>query len=149
MTEPKKRPKPSKSDRDLSADHKAALAEGRKAAAAIRRYLEALQAEAALKHRGPGRRHTPESLRKKLDKIESELVAGPASPLRELALRQEKLDVMAQLDELESAVAADPNDHVEDFIAVAKLYSDRKGVERKAWREMGVPAPVLDKAGVK
>ena len=35
-----------------------------------------------------------------------------------------------------------------DFVAVAKEYSQRKGISYAAWREVGVEPAVLKKAGV-
>lgn len=35
-----------------------------------------------------------------------------------------------------------------EFIKVAASYSTRKGIEYRAWRELGVPATVLAQAGV-
>ena len=35
-----------------------------------------------------------------------------------------------------------------EFVAVASTYSSRKGISYTAWRELGVPADVLKRAGV-
>ncbi|GIU89638.1 MAG: hypothetical protein KatS3mg010_0737 [Acidimicrobiia bacterium] len=35
-----------------------------------------------------------------------------------------------------------------EFVKVAKGYSARKGISYGAWREFGVPAEVLKKAGI-
>jgi hypothetical protein len=35
-----------------------------------------------------------------------------------------------------------------NFVAYAKSYSDRKGISYTAWRQFGVPADVLRKAGI-
>ena len=37
----------------------------------------------------------------------------------------------------------------EAFVGAASEYSDRKGISYSAWRELGVPAAVLKRAGVK
>ena len=38
---------------------------------------------------------------------------------------------------------------VEDaFVQVAKSYGERQGISYNAWREVGVPAPVLKRAGI-
>jgi hypothetical protein len=34
------------------------------------------------------------------------------------------------------------------FVRVAKTYSDRKGISHQTWRDVGVPADVLKRAGV-
>ena len=36
----------------------------------------------------------------------------------------------------------------EQFVIAAKGYSERKGISWTAWREVGVPASVLERAGV-
>jgi hypothetical protein len=53
----------------MSDDHKAALAEGREQGRAVRRYLEALDARRPKR----GRRRSEESMRKRLEAIESDL----------------------------------------------------------------------------
>jgi hypothetical protein len=35
-----------------------------------------------------------------------------------------------------------------DFVKHARAYSDRKGISYATWREFGVPADVLRKAGI-
>jgi hypothetical protein len=35
------------------------------------------------------------------------------------------------------------------FVAAAKPYSDRKGINYTTWREVGVPADVLARAGLR
>ena len=71
----------------MSDEHKAALAEGRNQGRAVRRYLEALDAHKPKR----GRKRTPESMQKRLDRIDVEL-AG-ADPLKRLQLIQERLDL--------------------------------------------------------
>jgi hypothetical protein len=36
----------------------------------------------------------------------------------------------------------------DDFVKVARSYSDRRGISYAAWREIGVDASVLKKAGL-
>jgi hypothetical protein len=36
----------------------------------------------------------------------------------------------------------------DDFVKHAKAYSERKGISYATWREFGVPADVLRKAGI-
>ena len=35
-----------------------------------------------------------------------------------------------------------------DFVKTAAKYAERKGISYAAWRELGVPADVLKKAGI-
>jgi hypothetical protein len=124
----------------MSDEHKAALAEGRNQGRSVRRYLEALDAHKPRR----GRKRTPDSMKKRLEKIETELESADA--LKRLQLIQERLDLQQALDAGESKVnLAELED---DFVAAAKPYSERKGISYAAWRELGVGAPVLKRAGI-
>lgn len=111
----------------------------RKEADAVRRYLEALGTSGARK----GRRRTPDGIRKRLETIEAALPA--AGTLQQLALVQERIDLN---DELAAAESADMAGLEEAFAEVAKAYGEAKGISYTAWREMGVPAAVLKRAGI-
>ncbi len=124
----------------MSEEHKAALAQGRKEARAIKAYLEALEA------RKPGRPVSKESLNKRMEKLNQKL-EETGNPLEEVDLIQSKLDIEKQLADLENAV--DMGTLEAGFVEHAKSYSDRKGVSYTAWREYGVPAKVLRSAGIK
>jgi hypothetical protein len=120
--------------------HKAALAEGREQGAVVRRYLEALN---ATKPR-PGRRRSPESVAKRLAAIEKELET--AEPLHRLHLRQERRRLLASQAETQGTV--DLGALEKQFVKVAAAYGERKGIDYLTWREEGVPAAVLEKAGI-
>ena len=124
----------------MSKEHKAALAEGRDQGRAVRRYLEALEAHKPRR----GRKRSPESLKKRLDEVESEIAV--ADPLQRLRLVQERLDLQAALEASESKVDLDQLE--KEFVDAAAPYSDRKGISYSAWREIGVPAAVLERAGI-
>jgi hypothetical protein len=124
----------------LSDDHKAALAEGRSQGRAVRRYLEALEAHKPRR----GRKRTTDSIGKRLQKIEDELL--DADPLKRLQLVQERLDLQAELAATENKVDLDALE--KDFVDAARSYSDRKGISYAAWRELGVSAATLRRAGV-
>lgn len=124
----------------MSREHKAALAEGRDQGRAVRRYLEALEASKPKR----GRKRSPESMKKRLAAVEDEIAA--ADPLKRLHLVQERLDLQAALEATESTV--DINALEKEFINAAATYSERKGISYSAWRELGVPSNVLDKAGI-
>ena len=124
----------------MSNEHKAALAEGRSQGRAVRRYLEALEAHKPKR----GRKRTPDSVRKRLERIEAEIPA--ADPLKRLMLIQERLDLQAELANSEDAV--DLEGLESEFADVARDYGQRKGISYAAWRELGVEAAVLKKAGV-
>jgi hypothetical protein len=124
----------------MSNEHKAALAEGRDQGRAVRRYLEALEANKPRR----GRKRSPESMKKRLNTIEAEIAA--ADPLKRLHLVQERLDLQSALEASESNV--DLAQLEKDFVKSAAPYSERKNISYSAWRELGVPTDVLDKAGI-
>ncbi|HEY8527390.1 MAG TPA: hypothetical protein VIL48_20660 [Acidimicrobiales bacterium] len=124
----------------MSNEHKAALAEGRDQGRAVRRYLEALEANKPKR----GRKRSPESMKKRLEAIENEIVG--ADPLKRLRLVQERLDLQAALEASQSSVDLEALE--KDFIKAAATYSERKGISYSAWRELGVPTSVLERAGI-
>ncbi|MBN2622582.1 MAG: hypothetical protein JXA83_04395 [Acidimicrobiales bacterium] len=124
----------------MSDDHKAALAEGREQGRAVRRYLEALEANKPRR----GRKRSPESVKKRLATIETEI--ADADPLKRVHLVQERADLQEALEATESNV--DLAKLEKDFVRSAAPYSQRKGITYSTWREVGVPAAVLEKAGI-
>ena len=124
----------------MSDEHKAALAEGREQGRAVRRYLEALEAHRPRR----GRKRTPDSMKKRLQSVEDQLAT--ADPLKRLHLIQERLDLQAALEANNAKVDLEALER--EFIAAAGPYSARKGISYSAWRELGVPGPVLVKAGI-
>jgi hypothetical protein len=125
----------------MSNEHKAALAEGRDQGRAVRRYLEALEANKPRR----GRKRSPESLKKRLAAIETEIAS--ADPLKRVHLVQERSDLQQALEASASNVDIDQLE--KDFVKSAAPYSERKGITYATWREVGVPAAVLEKAGIK
>lgn len=123
----------------MSAEHKAALARGRREARAVKRYLQAVTA------RKPGRPPSPDRLKERIAGLE-EQIAGETDPLKALELRQRRLDDEAALARL--AAEEDMEAVEEGFVEYAKSYSERKGISYAAWREQGVPAAVLRNAGI-
>ena len=83
-------------------------------------------------------------MKKRLAAVEAEI--AEADPLKRLHLVQERLDLQSALDATESNV--DVAQLEKDFVKSAAPYSERKGITYAAWRGLGVPAPVLDKAGI-
>jgi len=139
MTAMPARPKRTRSP--MTDAHKAALAEGREQGRAVRRYLEALEAHKPKR----GRKRTPESIQKRLTAIEEKL--PEADPLSRLQLVQERMDLERQLE------AADPSVNLseleDEFVKAAPDYGQRKGITYGAWREAGVDAAVLRRAGIR
>ena len=124
----------------MSDDHKAALAMGRDEGRAVRRYLEALEAQRPKR----GRRRTPDSIKKRLAAIDSQM--ADENPINRLQLVQERLDLTAELEATDDAI--DIEGLEADFLRAAKGYSDRKGISYAAWRELGVSAATLSSAGI-
>jgi hypothetical protein len=124
----------------MSAEHKAALARGRSEGKAVRDYLDALRANKPKR----GRKRTPDSIKKRLAAIDTQL--KDADPLSELRYVQERRDLEAELQSMDSAV--DLSAIEGSFVKVAKSYSERQGISYAAWREVGVEASVLKKAGI-
>lgn len=123
----------------MSAEHKAALAKGRRESRLIKAYLNALRS------RRPGRPVTPDSIRSRIEGIESRLSAE-TDPLKLLDLHQEKLDAEESLKTAEAS--HDVGEAEKGFIEVAGDYSERKGISYTAWRQIGVPASVLKAAAI-
>lgn len=124
----------------MSDEHKAALAEGRAQGRAVRSYLEALAANRPKR----GRKRTPDSIKKRLDRIEEEL--GDADRLKHLQLVQERIDLERELAASDKKVDLDALEN--EFLAAAKGYSERKHISYAAWREAGVSAATLKAAGI-
>lgn len=126
--------------RQMSDDHKAALARGRVEGRAVRDYLEALRASKPKR----GRKRTAASIEKRLAVIDEQLKS--ADGLTELRLVQERLDLGEEFQSVGDG--ADLAALEEAFVEVARSYSDRQGISYAAWRTVGVAPAVLKRAGV-
>lgn len=124
----------------LTVEHKAAMAQGRTEGRTVRAYLEALRANKPKR----GRKRTGESIKKRLASIDDELTT--ADPLTELRLVQERRNLSGELTSTGTSVDVDSAESA--FVDVARTYSDRHGITYASWREVGVPAAVLTKAGI-
>jgi hypothetical protein len=69
-----------------------------------------------------------------------------ADPLSRVHLVQERINLQNELASKEEAV--DLKALEEDFIRAARGYGERKGISYAAWREAGVDANVLRRAGI-
>jgi hypothetical protein len=124
----------------MTAEHKKALAEGRAEGRFVKAYLDALDQQRPRR----GRRRTPDSIKKRLAAIDKDLTG--ASSLQRLQLVQERRDLDTELAGM--SARTDLSKLEADFVKVAKAYSKRKGIEYASWRELGVSADVLKRAGV-
>lgn len=107
---------------------------------AVRRYLEILNV------RGTGSRRVESraSLERRLEVVQAK-VAG-ADALGRLSLVQERLKIEEQLRRFVSDGSRAAL--TKAFVASAAAYGQRKGIERAAWREVGVPLSVIKEAGL-
>jgi hypothetical protein len=126
----------------LSDEHRAALEQGRAEARVVREYLSAPRTSRPTR----GRRRTVASITARLATIEAKLESAAANPIIELQLRQEQCDLTAE----RAAFGEQPDLSalVDEFVTVARSYSDRKGISYATWREVGVPAATLKRAGI-
>jgi hypothetical protein len=124
----------------MSDAHKVALAKGREEGRIVRRYLEALESTKPRR----GRKRTPESITKRLHTIDATL--AESDPLTRLHLIEEKQRLEAELSATGDTV--DLAALEKDFVKVARIYGERKGVSYSAWRTVGVSASVLQQAKI-
>jgi NTP pyrophosphatase (non-canonical NTP hydrolase) len=124
----------------MTDEHKAALAKGRLEGRIVRDYLEGLRATKPKR----GRKRTPETITKRLTAIDGELAS--ATPIEELLLIQERRDLQAELAAKSNSIDMDTLEA--EFVGVAKSYSDSKSISYASWRDVGVPASTLKRAGI-
>lgn len=124
----------------MSDAHKAALAKGRAEGRIVREYLEGLRATKPKR----GRKRTPDTIEKRLSKIDDELAS--ASPIEELSLVQERRDLNDELAAMSDKIDMEALENA--FVEVAKSYSESKKIAYASWRDVGVEARVLKQAGI-
>lgn len=124
----------------MSADHKAAIKEGRVQNKAVSDYLEALEATKGKR----GRKRTPESIKSRLTAIQEQLASASGST--RLNLLQEQEDLTTEL--ATKQVKIDLTAVEAAFVEHAAAYGARKGISYAVWRKSGVTPAVLQKAGI-
>lgn len=124
----------------MSPEHKAALAKGRAEGKAVRDYLEGLRATKPKR----GRKRTAETITTRLEVIETEL--PDADPMDELLLVQERRDLQQELESMSKTIDIEALEN--RFVEVAKSYSESKHISYASWRDVGVSAAVLKRAGI-
>ena len=129
------------STRTMSPADKRALAEGRAVSATVDRYLSAV--------------NTPKRRGRKVSKavLESRLAAAQAkaktmSGIEKLVAAQEVRDLRTRIAAMNSARGSDIAMLEAAFVKVAKQFSENRGITYASWRDAGVPAAVLKKAGI-
>ena len=126
----------------LSSEHKDALAAGRRQGHAVRRYLVALERNRPRR----GRQVTAESLQERLADVEARIAEADA--LQRVHLIQERRNLEKRLSSRGDEVEDDMEALEDAFVKVAAEYGQRKGIDYATWREAGVPAEVLQRAGI-
>jgi len=120
--------------------HKARLARGRRDGAAVRAYLDYLEANRGRR----GRRRLRQTAVDRLEVVLCELES--AVSVERLKLIQERDDLRAELKQM------DLNGQVEvlraAFVEAAGRYAVSKGISRSTFREVGVDAATLTAAGI-
>lgn len=109
----------------------------------VRRYLDALLAP---KPRGP--LSSPQWLEERLNEVKEALSNDGLGSLERLAMTQKRLDLERQLQVANFNGGRSLEQLEVEFVVVAASYSERKGITYPAWRQVGVPAAVLRKAGI-
>jgi len=127
--------------RKLSASHKRALAEGRTVSAIVDRYLSAVNTPMRR-----GRKVSKEALVARL--AEARVTAKSASGLERLLAAQEVRNLQIRIADVENAGGNDIKRLEAAFVKVAKQFGENRGIGYGAWRDAGVPAVILKKAGV-
>ena len=138
-TTARKRKAPVKS-RTRNAAHKKKVFDAKSESQRISHYLRALET------RKNGRRpkKNPDVLERRIVSLQKYL--KEATGLRRLQAVQRIRDMRRQ--EAELADAGNFGKYEADFVASAAAYSEKQGIEYGSWREVGVSAAVLKKAGI-
>jgi hypothetical protein len=125
----------------LSAAHKRALAEGRTMSAAVDRYLSAV--------------NTPKRRGRKVSKAalvqrhaDATAKAKTATGVDRVLIAQELRDLETRIANVEATNSSDIKGLESAFVKIAKRFGENRGISYSAWRDAGVPAVVLKKAGV-
>ena len=124
----------------MTDEHKAALARGRVEGRIVREYLEGLRSTKPKR----GRKRTPDTVNSRLAAIADEL--ADASPMDELMLIQERRDLEAELERMSNVIDIKALEN--SFVEVAKSYADSKKISYQSWRDVGIEASVLKRAGI-
>lgn len=131
----------------MSDDHKAALAKGRAATAAVTAYIQALDTVNRPKPRG--RQRTVETIEVNLADVQSQLAAA-TDPMQKLNLGSQELLLNKELDAKRAEGApVDLSELEAGFIEHGKAYAEAHRVEFGAWLLVRVPRRVLRAAGIK
>lgn len=139
---PAKKTTAKRGPRTMTAAHKKALADGRAMSATVDRYLTAIGTP---KRRG--RKVSAATLETRLRAAQTR--ARSAAGVDRVVAAQEVRDLRAKLAEAKGGGSTTDVKAAEAaFVKVARKFGDARGISYGAWRDAGVPAAVLKKAGV-
>ena len=127
--------------RRLSVAHKQALAEGRTMSAVVDRYLSAVNTP---KRRG--RKVSKAALVQRL--ADARAKAKSSTGVDKVLAAQDVRDLEIRIANMDSANGGDLKSLEAAFVKIAKRFGENRGIGYGAWRDAGVPAVVLKKAGV-
>jgi len=127
--------------RRLSASHKRALAEGRTMSATVDRYLSAVNTP---KRRG--RKVSKAALQQRL--VDARAKAKSATGVDRVLAAQEVRDLQTRIAAVDASSGGDVKSLEAAFVKIAKRFGENRGIGYGAWRDAGVPAPVLKRAGI-
>ena len=108
----------------------------------VRRYLSAVESTKP----GRGTKRTADAIGNRITKVDELLVS--ADPLSRVHLTQERIELHAEYVRVTNGNQPDPSQLERDFIRVVRSYGDRNGITFAAWRQVGVDAAVLERAGI-
>ncbi len=126
----------------MTPEHKAALALGREQSRAVANYLEALE----LNRPKRGRKRTLDTVKRQL--VEANEALKGATGIAKVEQIQRRRDLEVELAAMQAGGGPDLVALEKGFVKHAKGYAARKGISKAAFREAGVPADVLKRAGV-
>jgi hypothetical protein len=127
--------------RTLSAAHKRALAEGRTMSATVDRYLAAVNTPLRR-----GRKVTKATLEQRL--ASARMRVKTATGVEKVLAAQEVRDSQAKIAQLSSTAGVDLKSLEAAFVKIAKRFGESRGISYGAWRDGGVSAQVLKRAGI-
>ena len=108
----------------------------------MRRYLSAVE----IARPGRGTKRTSDAIGNRITKVDEMLVS--ADPLSRVHLTQERIELHAEYVRVTNGNSPDQSQLERDFIRVVRSYGDRNGITYAAWRQCGVDADVLERAGL-
>ncbi len=126
--------------RKMTTTHKAALARGREMSTIVDRYLSVVNVP-----KKRGRRVSPVVLRKRLAAAEATMKSSTG--VAKVLAAQEVRDLRGRLADA-SGEGTNTKTLEASFVKVARQFSVNRGISYAAWRDAGVPAAVLQRAGI-